>query len=257
MRISMRQRPRLPILLCAIAALSAHAAPAQAQNRGAVQTKKVDPVYPEALFKTERQGNVLLAGRIDTKGRVVDVRVVAKSNNAFVQAALDAVKQWEFRPATRDGKPIEIFANIGVRFRIQNDKRGAIDMPILGDIAISPADAAGKATAPEGFPIQRGKDAALRAQVWLDLPPLGQARTLTVKVEAVSSSGRRISVFQPPVAVAAGATEAHFPVVEPIGKDWEDGVWALQFTVNGLPAGGGQFWLAADPAHFRFVIPAS
>jgi len=250
----MRQRLRR-LLVCALAVLAA--ATATGQDRGAVQTKKVDPVYPETLFKTERQGNVLLAGRIDAKGQIGDLRVVATSNNAFVKPAIEAVEQWRFKPATKNGKPIEIFANVGVRFRIQGDKRGAIEMPILGDIAISPANASGKATAPEGFPIQRGKDAALRAEVLLDLPPMGEARTLTVKVEAVSSKGRHVAVFQPPVAVPAAATEVRFPVVAPIGNDWEDGVWALQFTVNGLPVGGGQFWLAGDPDHFQFVIPKS
>jgi len=250
----MRQRLRR-LVVCALAVLAA--ATATGQDRGAVQTKKVDPVYPETLFKTERQGNVLLAGRIDAKGQIGDLRVVATSNNAFVKPAIEAVEQWRFKPATKNGKPIEIFANVGVRFRIQGDKRGAIEMPILGDIAISPANASGKATAPEGFPIQRGKDAALRAEVLLDLPPMGEARTLTVKVEAVSSKGRHVAVFQPPVAVPAGATEVRFPVVAPIGNDWEDGVWALQFTVNGLPVGGGQFWLAGDPDHFQFVIPKS
>jgi TonB family protein len=250
----MRQRLRT-LLVCALAVLAA--ASSTGQDRGAVQTKKVDPVYPEGLFKTERQGNVLLAGRIDAKGQIGDLRVVATSNSAFVKPAIDAVEQWRFKPATKNGKPIEIFANVGVRFRIQGDKRGSIEMPILGDIAISPANASGKATAPEGFPIQRGKDAALRAEVLLDLPPMGEARTLTVKVEAVSSKGRHIAVFQPPVAVAAGATEVRFPVVAQIGNDWEDGVWALKLTVNSLPAGGGQFWLAGDPDHFQFVIPKS
>ena len=251
----MRQRLRLTLVVCALAALAA--APARSQDRGAVQTKKVDPVYPEGLFKTERQGNVLLAGVIDAKGQIGDLRVVATSNNAFVKPAIEAVQQWKFRPATKNGKPIEIFTNVGVRFRIQGDKRGFIEMPILGDIAISPADASGKSIAPEGFPIQRGKDPALRAEVLLDLPPSGETRTLTIRVEAESSKGRKIAVFQPPVAVAAGATEVRFPVVAQIGKDWEDGVWALRFTVNGLPAGGGQFWLAADPDHFKFVIPKS
>ena len=251
----MRHRLPLPLVFCALAALAA--APARGQDHGAVQTKKVDPVYPEGLFKTERQGNVLLAGRIDAKGQIGDLRVVATSNNALIQPAIAAVQQWKFKPATKNGKPIEIFTNVGVRFRIQGDKHGFIEMPILGDIAISPASASGKATAPEGFPIQRGKDPAIRAEVLLDLPPAGEARTLTVKVEAVSSKGRHVAVFQPPVAVAAHATEVRFPVVAQIGNDWEDGVWALKFTVNGLPAGGGQFWLAADPDHFQFVIPQS
>ncbi len=252
----MRQRLRFTLVVCAFAVL---AAAARGQDRGAVQTKKVDPVYPEGLFKTERQGNVLLAGVIDAKGQIGDLRVVATSNKAFTQPALDAVQQWRFKPATKNGKAIPIFANVGVRFRIQGDKRGlgATDLPILGDIAISPADASGKAIAPEGFPIQRGKDPALRAEVLLDLPPSTETRTLAIQVEAVSSAGRTVAVFQPPVAVAAGAREVRFPVVAQIGKDWEDGVWALKFTVNKLPAGGGQFWLAADPDHFKFVIPKS
>ena len=251
----MRQRSRLTVLLSVLAALAAVAAPAE--TRGAVQTKKVDPVYPENLLKTGRQGNVLLAGRIDAKGQIGDLRVVATSNNALVQPAIEAVQQWRFRPATKDGKPIEIFANVAVRFRIQGDQHGQIDLPILGDIAIFPADPAGKKTAPEGFPIQRGKDPALRAEAVVDLPASGEARTLTVKIEALSSKGRKVPIFQPPVAVAAGATEVRIPIVVPIGKDWEDGVWALQFNVNGLPAGGGQFWIAADPDHFHFVIPRS
>jgi len=251
----MRHRLLLAFLFGALAALAGPAA--QAETRGAVRTSYVEPVYPESLLKAERQGNVLLAGRIDAKGQIGDLHAVATSSKAFVQPAIEAVQQWRFRPATRDGKPIEIFANVGVRFRIQGDKRGRLQEPILGDIAISPADASGKTTAPEGFPIQRGKDPALRAEALLDLTPSSEARTLKVQVEVVSPKGRRIAVFQPPVAVAAGATEVRIGAVAEIGKDWEDGVWAVKFTVDGSSAGGGLFWLAADPEHFQFVIPRS
>ena len=79
---------------------------------------------------------------------------------------------------------------------------------------------------------------------------------MTVKVEAVSPAGRRIPVFQPPLAVPALATEVSFPVVAQIGTDWEDGVWILRFAVDGTNAGGGQFWLAKDPTTFPFALPA-
>ena len=62
-------------------------------------------------------------------------------------------------------------------------------------------------------------------------------------------------MFQPPVAAAPNAMEIRFPVVAKIGSDWEDGVWMLRFTVDRKGVGGGQFWLAADPARFSFVIP--
>lgn len=233
------------------------ASPASAQDREATRTRYQPPVYPESLLKGQRQGNVLFAGRIDTEGRLTDLRVLAASHTGFIDAAAAAVAAWQFRPARRDGKPIEIFANIGVRFRLEGEKRGLIPSAILGDLAISPADASGKAIAPEGFPLRRGRDVALRAEASLDVPPNVQARTIAVQVEAVSPSGKHVSIFQPPVAVPARATEVKIPVVARIASDWEEGVWLLKFKVDGAPAGTGQFWLASDPAHFVFVMPKS
>ena len=252
----MRARMRRRLAAAGFLALFLAAA-ARAQTRGAVETKHVDPVYPENLLKTEQQGNVLLIGRIDAQGRMQDLFVVSTTHQDFSQPALEAVRAWQFRPAIKDGKPIEIFTNVTVRFRIQNEKRGQIPDPTLGDLAISPADASGKATAPEGFPIQRGKDPALRAEVQLDVPPQPEARTIAVRVEALSPTGKPHPVFQPPVSVPAKATGVRFPVVVKIGDDWEDGVWALRFTVDDKIAGGGQFWLARDPSTFHFVVPRS
>jgi TonB family protein len=247
------RRSRIPGL--GLALLLCLASGALAQTRGAVETKHVDPVYPENLLKTQQQGNVLLIGRIDAEGHILDLTAVSTTHKDFEPAALAAVRAWQFKPAVKDGKPIEIFANVGVRFRLQNDKRGAIPQPILGDIAISPADASGRATAPEGFPIQKGKDPGLRAEAVLDVPPGEETRTLAVRVEAMSPTGKRFPVFQPPVSVPAKATSVKVPVVAKLGDDWEEGVWVLLFTVEGKGAGGGQFWLARDPAHFHFVVP--
>ncbi len=249
--------PRTIRRAIAVCLFLAGAAGAGAQTREALRTKYQPPVYPENLAKVDRQGNVLLAGRIDTQGRVSDLHLVAASAKDFVKPAVEAVQGWQFRPAMRDGKPVEVFLNVAVRFRIEGEKRGNVEAPILGDVAISPANASGQKTAPEGFPIRRGQDPALRAEALLDIPPTTEARTLTVKVEAVSPQGKRVAVFQPPVAVPARATEVRIPVVARIGPDWEDGVWMLRFTVNGAGVGGGQFWLAADPSKFAFVIPTS
>ena len=233
------------------------APPAGAQTRGAVQTKQVNPVYPDNLLKTEQQGNVLIIGRIDTHGRVHDLLAVSTTHNDFIAPALEAVRQWEFQPAMKDGKPIEIPLNAVVRFRIQNEKRGQIVEPILGDLAISPSDASGKPTAPDGFPIQKGKDPALRADASLDVVPSPEKRTIAVRVEVLSPKGKPYPVFQPPIAVPAKVTQVKFPMVIPVGDTWEDGVWVLRVTVDGKNAGGGQFWLAKDPAHYAFAVPKS
>ena len=229
---------------------------ALAQTHGAIQVKQQPPAYPDDLWKTQQQGNVLLIGRIDAHGRVQDVVVVGASQKDFEQPALQAVRAWEFKPASRDGKPIEVFLNAAVRFRIPGDHRGEIPQPILGDLAILPADASGKPTAPEGFPLRLGKDPALRAEAVLDIAPNPAARTIAVRVEARSPSGKIYPVFQPPVLVPARAAEVRIPSVVKIGDDWEEGVWGLLFTVEGKGAGGGQFWLARDPARFPFVPKA-
>jgi TonB family protein len=230
---------------------------APAQTREAVRTRYIEAVYPEAFSQTRQQGNVVLIGRLDKQGRVADLHLVAATRKEFIAPAVDAVRDWQFQPALRDGKPVEIALNVGVRFRVQGEERGLIPAPILGDLAISPADASGKQTAPEGFPLRKGRDEALRAEALLDVPPNIQARTLGVRVEAKSPSGKRIAIFQPPVTVPARATEVKIPVVAKVGSDWEEGVWMLRFTVDGAGVGAGQFWLASDPARFAFVIPKS
>ena len=233
----------------------AGAAPLRGADRGVERTHYQAPVYPDDLLKQQRQGNVLLTGRIDAQGKLADLRVLAATDQGFVKPAAEAVRAWQFRPAMHDGKPVEIFVNVGVRFRLQGDHRGIIPAPILGDLAIFPADDAGRATAPEGFPIRRGRDRSLRAEAQLDLPPNVNARTISVKVEAISPSGTHIAIFQPPVSAPANVTEVKVPVVARLGPDWEEGVWMLRFTADNGFAGSGQFWLADDPEHFHFVMP--
>src|SRR5438105_3973211 len=120
----MTPRPRAATL--ALLLLATAVASVAAEDREAVRTKFVRAAYPENLSKTQKQGNVLLVGRIDARGRITDLHAVATSHRDFVTPAIEAVRQWEFKPATRDGKPIEVFANVGVRFRISDEKRGEI-----------------------------------------------------------------------------------------------------------------------------------
>jgi TonB family protein len=205
------------------------------------------------LSKALRQGNVNLIGRIDATGKVQDARLIATSHPDFVAPALKAVRDWQFRPASRDGRPVQIAANIALRFRLQNPQRGTIPHPMLGDLAIYPGDGAGTRTSPEGFPLRRGADPRLRAEAILDVTPSEKSHSYPVKVVAVSPGGRRVPVYETSVAVAPRASEAKIPFSVKIAPDWEDGVWLLRFTVDGSDAGGGQFWLAKEPNTFDFA----
>ena len=229
---------------------------AEAQTSGARLTKYQEPVYPENLNKTRKQGNVVLLGRIDTNGKVQDIQPLVASHELFVPPAIAAVRAWQFQPARRDGKPVEIAANIGVRFRLKTEQRGEIPAPILGDLVISPADASGQRSAPEGFPIQRGKDARLRVEALLDVSPQPKAHAVKLRAEAISPKGKRMTLYEDALPVAAKAGEVRLSFTAPVGLDWEDGVWMLRFSAGGADAGGGQFWLAGDPSHFDFAAAA-
>ncbi|HEY6928361.1 MAG TPA: energy transducer TonB [Thermoanaerobaculia bacterium] len=239
--------------MAALAALLLMPAAGRAQTRGAELTSQKKPDFPEALATGLQQGNVLLIGRIDKTGKLQDLRAVSSTLPEFIAPALVAAKAWTFKPAMRDGKPVDIAANIAVRFRLQSNVRGQIARPILGDLSVLPANDSGKASAPEGFPIQRGGNPRLRVEAELDISPDAKAREVDTIAEAVSPKGRRVKIFQGAVKVKPGQQETKFAFDAPVGKDWEDGVWKLQFTANGADAGSGQFWLAGDPAHYDFV----
>ena len=248
-----RLRLRLPFVVFLAVALSLARGVAAAETTGAHVTKYKEAVYPEALLNAQQQGNVLLVGRIDPRGKVQDLRAVAASYDDLVPAALDAVRQWEFKPATRDGKPIDIAVNVAVRFRVKSERRGVLPQSILGDLPVFPADAAGQRKAPEGFPIRRGADPKLRAEPILDVTPQKEARKVVVRVEAISPKGRTFAIHESTVPVPPNARDVRVPFSAPVGGTWEDGIWALRFTVDGLEAGGGQFWIAGDPASFDFA----
>ncbi len=241
--------------LALIFPLLAAASAAAAQTTGAQIIRQPKPVYPENASKGLRQGNVNLIGRIGTNGKVQDLRYVDATLDLFVEPAVAAVNAWEFRPARRGGKPVEIAANIAVRFRLEGKTHGEIDRPILGDLAVFPADASGRSKAPEGFPVRQGADPRLRVEAVLDVSPDPKPRKVNLWVEAISPKGRRVLIHEELVTVNPKAADVKIPFTPAIGADWEDGVWLLRFRVEGKDAGGGQFWLAGDPEHYQFVLP--
>ena len=73
---------------------------------------RVPPLFPEKARRNRRQGTVFVEARINTRGTVDSVAVLNPSPNfdGLDQAAADAVRQWRFRPATREGKLIAVAA---------------------------------------------------------------------------------------------------------------------------------------------------
>ena len=79
---------------------------------------KKNPAYSDEARKAKFQGTVLLTAEIDPSGRVSSVRVVRSLGLNLDEHALDAVKQWRFRPATKNGSPITMPVEVEVSFRL-------------------------------------------------------------------------------------------------------------------------------------------
>jgi len=77
--------------------------------------KKVAPVYPTLAKQAHLQGKVQVRLIISKTGTVESVNV-RNGHPLFVQAAIDAVKQWRYTPFVVDGQPVEVQIDIDVPF---------------------------------------------------------------------------------------------------------------------------------------------
>jgi periplasmic protein TonB len=94
--------------------------PVPVGGRIAVPTKirDVRPVYPSIAQAAKVSGTVIIAATIGADGRVNDARII-KSVALLDQAALDAVKQWQFSPTRLNGVPIPVIMTVTVNFALQ------------------------------------------------------------------------------------------------------------------------------------------
>jgi TonB family protein len=80
--------------------------------------RQVKPVYPQDLKDQGITGVVRIKAIISKTGDLLNPVVVNTVNPAMAQAALDAVKQWQYSPALLNGRPIEIMTSIDVAFEL-------------------------------------------------------------------------------------------------------------------------------------------
>jgi TonB family protein len=83
--------------------------------RAPTQIRKVNPEYPAIAQSARVQGVVILEVLIDQQGRVSDIRVL-RSIPLLDQAAIDAVRQWEYMPTLLNGVPVPVVMTTTVQF---------------------------------------------------------------------------------------------------------------------------------------------
>lgn len=113
----------LAILVFPMSPLSGTAWAGPMKVEGNVQPPKAlsttPPVYPEKAKEAKIEGVSVIETVIDASGRVTQPKIKATSGDKDLdQAAIDAVSQWTFKPATLDGKPVEVYYTLTIRFAL-------------------------------------------------------------------------------------------------------------------------------------------
>ena len=112
--------------LAVLMAGSVFVAQASAQDQAAGQNlaynAHVQPRYPAAAIKAGEQGTVILKVQVHADGSVGSIAFDPEHSTTtsadLIAAATDAARQWHFNPETKDGRPVEGYARVPVKFDI-------------------------------------------------------------------------------------------------------------------------------------------
>ncbi len=91
--------------------------------------ERIEPVYPPEARSQGLQGDVSLLVTIDPTGAVVNAEPLS-GREILRPAAIDAVKQWKFRPVIRDGHPVFAYTQASVFFFMKAGELKASDLDL-------------------------------------------------------------------------------------------------------------------------------
>ncbi|MCX6550705.1 MAG: energy transducer TonB, partial [Acidobacteria bacterium] len=116
-------------LVCSVRGVPAAPLPGTTQPQQAVRAgrdiapptklKDVKPVYPPIAVTARVQGVVVIEAIIGEDGKVRDARVL-RGVPLLDQAALDAVKQWEYEPTLLNGVAVPVIVNVRATFTLSD-----------------------------------------------------------------------------------------------------------------------------------------
>jgi protein TonB len=90
----------------------------QAFDTPPVIEKSFEPEYPEYAKQHQIEGRVLLKVTVGPRGNVEDARVAESTDRMFDAPALAAIRQFHFKPASKDGEPVRATVMVPVQFRL-------------------------------------------------------------------------------------------------------------------------------------------
>jgi TonB family protein len=100
----------------------------------ALRIQRIDPVYPAEALQIRLQGQVILSVQINASGEVADIRLIS-GHPMLSPPAIEAVKQWTYKPFLLDGNPLPVDTIVRLSFTLTNDQGSVEDSPVPKDSA--------------------------------------------------------------------------------------------------------------------------
>ena len=111
-------RYALPILVLAVATGLNAEKPSRKDILAPKVVKRCELEYTDAARKAGIQGRVRLKATVDENGRTMNIRVVNVLGYGLDEKAIECLRQWRFRPATRDGDPVSVPVTVELGFSL-------------------------------------------------------------------------------------------------------------------------------------------
>jgi periplasmic protein TonB len=120
----MRHILRIAVTMAAVATIATTAAAQQREPKGTTQpvvVKSVKPEYTAAAKEAGIQGDVTLDVVVLEDGSVGDVKVTQSldAEHGLDDQAVKAAKQWQFKPGTKNGKPVPVHVDMVMTFTLK------------------------------------------------------------------------------------------------------------------------------------------
>jgi TonB family protein len=80
---------------------------------------KVDPQYTQEAKDAKIEGAVLLEAEITPSGVAENIRVIRSLDTGLDANAISALSEWRFKPGTKGGEPVTVFARIEINFHLK------------------------------------------------------------------------------------------------------------------------------------------
>jgi TonB family protein len=82
--------------------------------------RRVEPQYTEEARQARLVGTVILQAVVQTNGTANILKIVKSLPLGLTESALEAIRQWRFRPAVRNGDDVPVAINIEVGFNLEH-----------------------------------------------------------------------------------------------------------------------------------------